>query len=153
MKISEHSAQSALVAWAQLHESEIPVLRLLYAIPNGGARHAVVANKMKLEGVKSGVPDLCLPVARCGYNSLYIEMKVGRNKISENQERWLKDLTEQGSLCVIAWDWFLASDILAKYARGTLPHASTSRKQVYEIGSTSGRNKKTGVKERKSIRN
>ena len=31
-----------------------------FAIPNGGKRNIVAATKLKKEGVKSGVPDLCI---------------------------------------------------------------------------------------------
>lgn len=57
----------------------------LFAIPNGGARHPVVAMKMRSEGVKAGVWDLCLPAACAGYHGIFIEMKFGRNKLTPKQ--------------------------------------------------------------------
>ncbi len=72
---TEHYHQCAVIEWARLHETKWPALRLLHAIPNGGARHPAVAAKMKREGVRPGMPDLHLPIAAHGYNGLYIEMK------------------------------------------------------------------------------
>lgn len=34
----------------------------MFAIPSGGARDVVTAGRLKAEGVKPGVPDVCLPV-------------------------------------------------------------------------------------------
>lgn len=38
--------------------------RLAHAIPNGGERNRIVAARMKSEGVRAGVPDVFLPVAK-----------------------------------------------------------------------------------------
>lgn len=43
---------------------------LIFAIPNGGKRGIVLAQKLKLEGVVPGVPDLCIPAWRA-----WVEMK------------------------------------------------------------------------------
>ena len=71
---------------------------MLFAIPNGGHRHKAVAAKLKAEGVRPGVPDLCLPVARGLHHGLYIELKTlkpKRNPTTE-QDWWLKELANQG---------------------------------------------------------
>jgi len=75
MKELEHDEQVTVISWADSNVSKYPQLRWLHAIPNGGHRSKAQAGKLKAEGVKSGVADLCLPVARRGYNALYIEMK------------------------------------------------------------------------------
>ena len=43
-----------------------------------------------MEGVVSGVSDLILLKSNGNYNSLCIEMKVGKNKQTENQIEWQK---------------------------------------------------------------
>lgn len=65
-----------------------PGVRIL-AIPNGGARHPVVAAKLKLEGVCKGVPDLFIPEWH-----LWIEMKAIGGKESPEQKDWREYLTE-----------------------------------------------------------
>jgi hypothetical protein len=77
-------------------EERYPELKLLYAVPNGGMRNVIVARKLKAEGVRSGVPDLVLPVPRGTFHGLYIEVKHGDNKPTPEQYAWMKALTEQG---------------------------------------------------------
>ena len=79
-----------------------PELGLLYAIPNGGKRAIKTAIALKAQGVKSGVPDMCLPVARGGYHGLYIELKRQKGgTVSETQKSWITALTEQGYKAVV----------------------------------------------------
>ena len=70
----EAGHQYAVMLWSQQPEirKKWPELELLHHIPNGGSRDVVEAAHMKRQGVKSGVPDLHLPVPRGGYASLYI---------------------------------------------------------------------------------
>ena len=71
----EHDEQGSLFQWAGIAVFKYPELNCMFAIPNGGLRNPVVARKLKAEGVKSGVSDIFLSVARGGYHGLYIEMK------------------------------------------------------------------------------
>ena len=77
--MSEHDEQSAIFEWAALMQGAYPELGLLFAIPNGGKRDKATAGKLKAEGVKAGVPDMCLPVSNGKYHGLFIELKVGEN--------------------------------------------------------------------------
>ena len=84
--MTEHDEQAALFQWAELMAAQIPELRLMFAIPNGGHRHIGVARKLKAEGVKPGVPDIFLPVARNKFHGLFIEMKFGRGRLTKEQK-------------------------------------------------------------------
>ena len=64
--MTEHDEQHAVIVWAALNESRYKGLHLLHAIPNAGKRSIGAAKYMQAEGLKSGIPDLCLPVARKG---------------------------------------------------------------------------------------
>lgn len=98
---TEHQEQSALIAWARMTESHWPELALLHAIPNGGWRHPATGKKLKAEGLKKGVPDLCLPVPRHGKSGMYIEMKSKKGRVRKEQKWWLERLTEQGYHAVV----------------------------------------------------
>ena len=93
---TESQEQITLFHWAAVQAGKYPELELLFHIPNGGHRHKTTAARLKAEGVKAGVPDLCLPVPRSGYHGLYIELKAGRNDTTDNQDRWLQALTDNG---------------------------------------------------------
>ena len=93
----EDAEQRIIFQWAAMETAARPELGLLYAIPNGGKRAMKTAIALKAQGVKSGVPDMCLPVARGGYHGLYIELKRQKGgTVSETQKSWITALTEQG---------------------------------------------------------
>jgi hypothetical protein len=118
---TEHEEQKALMDWAALMSGKWPELDRLFAIPNGGHRNKIVAARMKEEGVKAGVPDLELPVARCGWHGLFIEMKAGRNKPTGDQKEWLEALTDQGYLAVVCWGWVEAAALIESYLEDNKP--------------------------------
>lgn len=111
--MSEHTEQVALIRWARL--SGVSELDLLFAIPNGGWRHPKTAKQLKAEGASAGIPDLFLPVARDGYHGLWIELKVGRNQPSVDQQAWIEALRAQGYRAEVCWGWDAAREVLCEY--------------------------------------
>jgi VRR-NUC domain len=111
----EHREQVALMRWAGLARQEFPELELLFAIPNGGARNVIVASKLKAEGVKRGVPDLCLPVARHGWHGLFIELKAPGGRATPEQAVWLEKLTQAGYLARLCVGWEAAERVIRMY--------------------------------------
>ena len=113
---TEAQEQEILFRWAKLSTRKYPQLALMYAIPNGGWRHKLTAVKMKREGVKPGVPDICLPVARAGFNSLYIELKRKTGgKLSTEQKTFLSGLNDNGNLAVVCKGWEEARVLIEAY--------------------------------------
>ena len=115
LKRGEDTEQMGVVDWANWNRNRFPELKMLYHTPNGGKRNAAEAARFKAMGVKAGVPDLCLPVPRGGYAGLYIEMKFGKNKTTENQNEWLADLKAQGYLTVVCYSGEDATRMLETY--------------------------------------
>ena len=76
---------------------------MMFAIPNGGLRNIKVAVKLKAEGVKSGVPDIFLAYPSRGMHGMFIEMKVGRNKPTENQRDYMFSLSAAGYYCTTCY--------------------------------------------------
>lgn len=111
----EGNEQEALFRWAAFVRGRFPEIDLLYHIPNGGSRNRLEAANLERQGVKSGVPDLCLPVARGKYHGLYIEMKYGKNKTSENQRKWLTALQKQDYAVAVCYGWQEAQELITKY--------------------------------------
>lgn len=117
--MTEHEEQVALMRLVEMHKGRWPELGMLYAVPNGGNRNIVTARRLKAEGVKPGVPDLCLPVPRGGYHGLYIELKrQKRGKIQPEQVAWLQALNEQGYRAEICLGAAEAWEVIADYMRG-----------------------------------
>lgn len=113
---TEAEEQIALFEWAALQSGRFPELALLYHVPNGGSRNKIEAARLRAQGVKSGVPDLCLPVARGGNHGLYIELKRQRGgRISEEQVRWINGLLKQGYAAAICKGWQEAANVIIDY--------------------------------------
>ena len=97
---SEDTEQEKIFAWAELMERTYPCLKLMYHVPNEGKRSEAAGARMKRMGLRRGVPDICLPIARGGYHGLYIELKFGKNKPTEEQRQFLRALDIEGF-----WPW------------------------------------------------
>lgn len=98
MRDIEHQIQVACVNYFRLKFRDA----LIFAIPNGGARDIRVAQKLKAEGVLAGVPDLCVPIPKNGYNGLYIEMKAGKKGVvSDKQKDVMARLERSGYRCEV----------------------------------------------------
>lgn len=97
----ESHIQRMCVSWFRIQYPAIG--RLLFAVPNGGARSRTEAAIMKAEGVTSGVSDLILLIGRGQYNALCIEMKTtdSRSRLSDTQKEWRELVTENGSRHVV----------------------------------------------------
>lgn len=83
---SEHQIQTAVIDWWRLaYRAYMLPEFALFAIPNGGARDPITGSRLKAEGVRKGIPDLML-AAPCGATcGLFLEMKVGSKKLTEEQ--------------------------------------------------------------------
>lgn len=115
---SESQEQKWLFEWARLRERAVPELKLLFHIPNEGKRTKATGGKMVAEGLKSGVPDLFLPVARGCFHGLFIEMKrVKGGRVSLSQHDWITELVRQGYRCVICRGWEEAKDEIERYLK------------------------------------
>ncbi len=114
-KATEHQEQVTLFKWARFAAARWPELALLHAIPNGGHRHKATAALLKAEGVKRGVPDICLPVSRGGWYGLYIELKAEGGSASLEQRRWIAALQRQGYRAELCKGWEQARRLIEDY--------------------------------------
>lgn len=120
MKQLEHTEQVTLMQWWQLACRGFGIPEpLLFAIPNGGQRNVIVASKLKAEGVRAGVPDLFLAVARHGGHGLFIEMKKAKGGVpSDKQKTMLAQLDDNGYATAICHGWIEAKTTIENYLRG-----------------------------------
>lgn len=116
--MTEHEEQVALMRLVEMHLGRWPELGMLYAIPNGGDRHPAVAAKLRAEGVKAGVPDLCLPVPRGDHHGLYVEMKrQRRSQTSAEQKAWIAALKALGYRAEVCKGAAEAWDVIREYVQ------------------------------------
>lgn len=107
---------------------------LLIHIPNGGSRkNAYEGWRLKEQGVRAGVSDLFLPVARGGYFGLWIEFKAAppnNAPISEAQQVWLDEMAAQGYHAVLCQGVSAAMAVLTSYLN--LPSTSLLFKHFWQ---------------------
>ena len=116
---TESAEQQWLFKWAAYESGAHPELELMYHIPNEGQRSRATGGRLRAEGLKKGVPDICLPVARMGFHGLYIELKRIKNgRATEEQRAWLKKLTAEGYLACICHGGQAAAEVITDYLNG-----------------------------------
>lgn len=100
----ECEEQYNVFEWATWNLTKYPELELMYHIVNESNVPVQYRVKLKRMGIKSGTPDICLPIAKKGYNSLYIEMKRTKgSKTSEEQIKRIEMLNKYGNMAVICY--------------------------------------------------
>lgn len=113
----ESLEQMWLFRWAyDMSLIKWPELSLMHHIANGGSRDYIEAKHLKLQGVKPGIPDVFLPVAKGGYHGLYIEMK-RRNggRLSPEQKEVIPKLRAQGYRVEVCKGFQEAANVVEAY--------------------------------------
>ena len=116
----EADEQKLLFEWAEYAEVLYPELQLMFHIVNEGRRSYRSGHELRKQGMKAGVPDVCLPVSRGQYGALYIEMKRTKGgRVSDAQQWWIDELNKAGNLAVVCHGFDEAKDIVLKYLQKT----------------------------------
>jgi len=114
---SEDQECKDFIYWTEIMKTRYQDLDMIYHVANGGRRDDPEAAKFQAMGVKAGVLDYCLPVARGAYHGLYIEMKRidGGEGASDKQIAYIKRLIRQGYWVKVARGFAAARKIVEKY--------------------------------------
>lgn len=99
MRNIESNIQIYCVKWFRLQYPQYS--RILFSVPNGGARNKVTGAILKAEGAVSGVSDLIFLKANRFYSSLCIEMKTPDGKQQDTQKEWQKEVESAGNKYVV----------------------------------------------------
>lgn len=110
---TESQEQCIVILWADAN----PAIRgKLMSIPNGANKSPASAAKFKREGLRPGVPDLFLPIARQGFHGLWIEMKRRKGgKLSDAQNEWIEFLRYENYAAYCCEGAGEAINIIKKY--------------------------------------
>lgn len=128
----EHEHQVAIFKQAAIYEPQYPLLALLQGSLTGVNLDIIKAKRAKDAGVKAGFPDINLPVARGGYNGLYIELKTAKGSVRPDQDRIMGLLDQEGHLVLLLKDFSSAEvfDIIMKYLAGKIVRPVVPSKEV-----------------------
>ena len=102
---TEADEQCVVIEWAHVMAVRLPGVDLLFHIPNGEVRTKAAGARLKAQGVRAGVPDLFLPVARGGHHGLWLELKRAdrSNHPSPAQVAWIDRLRDEGYMVVVCY--------------------------------------------------
>lgn len=116
LKPTEFDECKAFWEWSVLKRGEYPELRLLFHIRNEG-KDKIERIRLNKIGVSPGVPDYFLACPRGDKAGLWLEIKVPGGKVSKEQEKWLRDLTNRGYEVAICWGWGVAAHTVETYLK------------------------------------
>lgn len=119
LKLTEHDLQVHIFDVLRLNETHDPRLKWIYAVPNGNARSWSVGAQLKLEGVKKGISDICLPfsgvIDHIGKAGAYIEMKSESGVVSPEQKEFLEFVKTENYATLVAFHYDPALDFIEEY--------------------------------------
>lgn len=121
----EEALQRAVFQWIFYSEIIYPILRYAIHVPNGGGRSRAEGGALKACGVRSGVPDILIPVRNGVYAGLALELKFGKNRTTEDQDRWLNALANAGYLVGVSYSVDKAIELISTFLKSPPPCNTT----------------------------
>jgi len=121
---SEEQIQANIIRWSILKSREDETLKNLDRL--NGSMNGIrimswkIRSKLKPMGVKAGFPDLNLPIPRCGYLGLYIELKTPIGSATPEQKDWIAFLSSQGYFACVCKGEDAARRVIIDYISGSL---------------------------------
>lgn len=86
-----------------------------FHVPNGGKRDAREGARFKGMGVLPGIPDWFIDDPRGGYHGARIELKVGKNKPTADQQARLDYYTAHGYYVAVVWGFDEFREAVERY--------------------------------------
>lgn len=109
----EATLQSSFFEWLAFAYPDLR--KISYAIPNGGSRNAIEGKNLKKQGVTKGVPDVFISFPSSGYHGLYIEFKIGKNKLTPEQKLFKDLVVSHGYYFSVCYNIDTAIQTLEEY--------------------------------------
>lgn len=111
-----HTVQIMLFVWAGAMKDKFPELEMLFSVPFDDNKLVSSGKKSADEGLKNGVPDICLPISNGKFSSLWIKLKSSKYaKLTDKQQWWIDNLNTKGCLAVTCFGYEAARDIILNY--------------------------------------
>lgn len=84
-------------------------------IPNEAKRSPTLGNILKRMGLRAGASDIFIPRAAKGFHGLWIELKAGTNRPTENQLKFIEDMKKEGYEAMTCWGSESAIQIICDF--------------------------------------
>ena len=108
--------QEQLFAWLRANQAKHTVFQLVNASMNGVRVSPRLRLAMKRQGLRAGVPDIDVPVARGGYHGLRIELKRQHGgQVSREQKAFHALLLAEGYRVEVCKGWREAQSVILDY--------------------------------------
>lgn len=94
-----------------------------FAIPNGvklagdPRKRAITAAALKRQGLTPGVSDVFLSLPRRAYHGLYLELKFGDNKPTQQQSDFQARMSHAGYMTIVAYTLDQAKEAIGNYLK------------------------------------
>lgn len=89
---SEEDIHLTVMEWVRCHPT---IKDFVIHIPNQGKRSLRYGKLLKDMGMRSGVSDLFIAMAKHGYHGAWIELKQKKGRLSSEQKQFQIDMSEQ----------------------------------------------------------
>lgn len=123
-EISEESIHKTVMDWVRSHAQ---IKKLVIHIPNEGRRTKHFGAVLKDMGMRAGVSDLFIAMARHTFNGAWIELKSSNGKLSEEQALFQLDMANQNYFTMVCWGVDEAIKTIAWYTGVGQKSISSSR--------------------------
>lgn len=91
--LTEKEIHKTIIQWVSLYPK---IRRLVMHFANEGKRSVGYGKLLKDLGLRPGVSDLFIAMARHGYHGAWIELKTPIGTLTKVQQEFLDDMKEQG---------------------------------------------------------
>ena len=146
-KNPEHELQCSVFEWIEdTGKIVFPELELAHSSTTGQPRYGWEISWYKKEGARTGYPDINIPVSRCGYSGLFIELKIPPNKLREDQAFRIFSLRKQGYACVVR---YTKKDIINTILDYMLGNGVYDPDKIYEFSEWKPKKVKNGSRKQK----
>jgi hypothetical protein len=119
----EKKIQQRFIAWRNMFQRDFPILRSIFAVPNGIWTFKSVAQAMIGQGMTAGIPDIiCLaPSHDRKFHALLIEFKTEKGEPSDEQKFFLQFFADLGYRTTICRNEWTAAQLVNEHLGTKVP--------------------------------
>ncbi len=111
----EQIAQINLMNWVKFNLPEY--VEDIIHVANERTCSPIEGRILKRMGVRRGCADIFVAVVKNGIGGLWLELKVGTNKPTKEQQEFLQRKIKMGYAAACVWGWEAARDFIVEYLR------------------------------------